>query len=113
MLTTYLRRRFATVLVLVVIAVTLVVNYWVRRWQRRRFFEQVRYRSGQALLRYVQLSNQCSEEAAYQRLATFVKRRVPSSEHTSVEYLLAHDRQSLLGLAQRILAQNPDEIDEI
>lgn len=114
MLTTYLRRRSATVLVLVIIVATLVI-FWVRRMQRRHVLELMRERSRsrQALVRYVQLHYQCSEEIAYQRLAVFVKRHVPLDEQPSIEHMAAQDRQKLLELAQSILAHHPDEIDEI
>ena len=106
MLTTYLRRSGATVLA--VIAVPLVIS-WLKRRQSRR----TRYRSGQALVRYVQLHNQCSEEAAYQRLAAYVKRHVPLHEYPFIEYMLTYDRKRLLEFARRVLMRNPDEIDEI
>lgn len=114
MLTTYLWRRSATVLVLVIIVATLVIS-WVRQIQRRHVLESTRERSRsrQALVRYVQLRYQCSEEIAYQRLAAFVKRHVPLDEQPSIEHMAAQDRQNLLELAQSILAYHPDEIDEI
>lgn len=114
MLTTYLRRRSATVLVFVIIVAILIIS-WVREIQRRHVLEpmQERSRSRQALVRYVQLHYQCSEEIAYQRLAAFVKRHVPLDEQPSIEHMAAHDRQNLLELAQSILAHYPDEIDEI
>jgi hypothetical protein len=104
MLTTYLRRRSATVLALAVIAATLVIS-WVWREQRRHALERLRekYESMQALLRYVQLHRQCSEETAYQRLAAFVKRHAPLDEQPSIEYMVTHYRQGLFELAQSIL----------
>jgi hypothetical protein len=113
-LTTYLRRRSAAVLVLVIMVATLAIA-WVRRIRSRQALERLRerYRSRQALVRYVQLHNQCSEEVAYQRLATFVKRHVPLDEQPSIEHMVVYDRQGLLELAQRILVHNPVEIDEI
>jgi hypothetical protein len=84
--------------------------------QRRKALEQIieRYRqSGLALVRYVMLKHQCPEEAAFQRIASFVKSHVPFEEHSSIDNLLAHDRQGLLDRALIILASDPDEIDEI
>ena len=106
--TTYLRRWGTAVVVLVVIAAPLFIS-----WLRRRLSRRIRHPSGQALIRYIQLHDQCSEEAAYQRLAVYVKRHVPPGEWSSVDYMLAYDRQRLLELAQRILIRNPDEIDVI
>jgi hypothetical protein len=102
------------VLLLVVIGVTI----WVRRvrsTQRRRALEQIlaRYYSGLALVRYVMLNRHCSEEAAYQRLATFVKQQMPLDDQSSIDRMLAYDRQSLLEHACSILVHNPDEIDKI
>jgi hypothetical protein len=113
-LTTQLRRRGVTAFVFVLIAAIFVIAR-VKRMLSRHARERVqeKYRSRQALVRYVQLRYQCSEEVAYQRVATFVKRHVPGDEWDSVEYMAAYDRQRLLELAQRILMHNPDEIDEI
>jgi len=112
-LTTYLQRRDIIVLVLVIIAATLVI-YWLRmRGRLAREPIQEKYPSKQALLRYVQLHYQCSEEVAYQRLAAFIKRHVPLDEQASIEYLVSYDRQRLLELAQFFLMKNPDEIDDI
>lgn len=102
------------VLLLVVIGITI----WVRRArsrQRRRALEQIlaRYYSGLALVRYVMLNRHCSEEAAYQRLATFVKQQMPLDDQSSIDRMLAYDRQSLLERARSILVHDPDEIDEI
>jgi hypothetical protein len=54
---------------------------------RREALEHRRDRDkpGQALVRYVQLNRQCSEEAAYQRVATFVKRNVPLMTRASLK----------------------------
>ena len=115
MLTTRLRRRGVTALVFVLIFTTFVVIARVKRMLSRHARErvEVRYRSRQALLRYVQLRYQSSEEVAYQRVAAFVKRHVPNDEQASAEYMAVYDRQRLLELAQRIIMHNPDEIDEI
>lgn len=103
------------VLIVVVIVIAIVVAK-LRHAQRRKALEQIlkRYHeSRQALLRYVMLNRQCSEEVAYRRIATFVKKNVPLDEHSSIDRLLAHDRQSLLDSARSILALDPDEIDKI
>jgi hypothetical protein len=71
------------------------------------------HQSGQALVRYVMLNRQCSEEVAYQRIATFVKKHVPLDDHSSIERMLAYDNQSLLDWAHSILVYDPDEIDKI
>ena len=88
----------------------------VRSVQRRTALKQIQERyqqSGQALVRYVMLNRRCSEEVAYQRLATFVKKHVPLDDHKYTDEMLAHDRQSLLDSARSILVHDPDEIDKI
>jgi hypothetical protein len=82
---------------------------------RRKALEPMRerYASGLALVRYVQLHRQCSEVASYQRLATFVKKHVPVDGSSSIECMVAHDRQRLLERAQGLLVQDPDAIDKI
>ncbi len=87
----------------------------VRSLQRRRALEQILagYYSGIALVRYVMLNRRCSEEAAYERLATFVKNHVPLEDQNSIDRMVAHDRQSLLDRAQHILVHDPDKIDDI
>jgi Tfp pilus assembly protein PilV len=105
---------FIAVLVLIVIGVALV-GYRAKSIQRRKSFEHIRerYVSGLALVRYIQLNGQCSEEAAYQRLASFVKKHVPLDNSSSIERMLVYDRQSLLQIAQGFSVQNPAEIDKI
>src|SRR5438093_996775 len=80
------------VLLLVVIGVVIGVR-GVRSMQRRRALEQIleRYYSGLALVRYIMLNRQCSEEVAYQRIATFVKKHVPLEEQSSIDSMLAQD----------------------
>src|SRR5690348_8864650 len=56
-----------------------------------------------ALVRYVMLNRQCSEEAAYRRIATFIKRHVPLDDRGYVDEMLARDRQSLTEKARDIL----------
>lgn len=106
--TTFQRRWSIAVLVPIIIAVPLFISLLKRRQSRRR-----RYLSGRALIRYIQMHNQYSEEAAYQRLAAFVIRHIPLDEQSTVYDSLAHNRRRLLELAQRILQNNPDEIDAI
>ena len=83
--------------------------------RQRKALEHMResYDSGRALVRYVQLNRQCSEVASYQRLATFVKKHVPIDGSSSIECMIAHDRQRLLERAQGLLVQDPDAIDKI
>ncbi len=115
MSTTHVRRRVLSFLLLVAITPALIMA-WIKRMWRNRALERLReerYRSGQALLRYVQMHNQCSEEVAYQRLAAFVKRRVLLDQQSLIDYLAIEERQRLLELAQSFLMHNPDEIDNI
>lgn len=102
------------VLVLIVMVVVLVVRR-ARCVQRRKALEHRRERdaAGLALVRYIQLNRQCSEEAAYQRLATFVKQHVLFDGSSSIERMVAHDRQSLLVLTQGLLVHDPHAIDKI
>jgi hypothetical protein len=104
-----------TVLVLIVIVVALVVVVRVKSVQRRKALEHMstRYASGLALIRYVQLSRQCSEVVAFQRLATFVKNHVPVDDSSFIERMVAHDRQRLLERAQSFLVEDPDAIDKM
>ena len=85
--------------------------------RRRKAYRQMLerdYQSRQALVRYIMLHRQCSEEAAYRRIATFVKKHFPSSEELSaIDSMLTNNRQSLLDSAQSILVHEPDEIDKI
>lgn len=102
-------------LLLIIIVGVLVVSK-LRYAQRRKTLEQAleRYlQSGLALLRYVMLNRRCSEDAAYERIATFVKNHVPLDDQSYADQMLAQDRQSLLDMARQILAQDPDAIDKI
>jgi predicted small secreted protein len=114
----YLLGVIIAVLVCIVIIVALVVLS-VKSAQQRKALEQIReqirerYGSGLALVRYVQLNRQCSEEVAYQRLATFVKHHEPFDDHSSIDRMVAHDRQGLLEKARRLLVDDPDAIDKI
>jgi hypothetical protein len=115
MVNVYLFGGSIAVLILAVVVVAIVISK-VRSVQRRKALEQIleRYHlSGQALVRYVMLNHQCSEDVAYQRLATFFKKHVPLDDHSSVDKMLAYDRQSLLDSARSILVHDPDEIDKI
>ena len=103
----------ALLLILIVIAIVVLK---VRSVQRRKALEQLAARyhqSWRALLLYVMLNHQCSEEVAYQRLAAFVKKHIPSDNQSDVDRMLAQDRQSLLDSARNILAHDPNEIDKI
>lgn len=112
--TAYLWGKSLAVLVLMVIVVTLVVRR-VEDGHWRKVLEQRRERDacGRALVRYVQLHRQCSEAVAYQRLATFVKQHVPGDDSSSIGCMAAHERQSLLEIAQRLLVRDPDAIDKM
>ncbi|SRR5579884_218896 len=106
--------RSMKVLILAVIVAILFI-YRERQVQRALALEAARERTqaGQALVRYVQLRRRCSEEAAYERIAAFVKNHTTLAEHPVIDRLLTNDRQRLLELAQNILRRYPDEIDEI
>ena len=101
---------------LVVVIVIIMVVLRLRSAQRRKALEQILemyQQSEQALVRYVMLNHQCSEEVAYQRIATFVKKHVPLDEHSSIDSMLASDRQNLIDRALSLLVDNPEEIDRI
>ena len=105
----------AGIAVLILILIMIFLSR-ARRLHRRKALEQLleRYRqSREALVRYVMLNRQCSEEAAYRRLATFVKKHVPLDDHSSIDRMLAYDRQRLLDRTHNILMRDPDEIDKI
>jgi hypothetical protein len=59
------------------------------------------------------LNRQCSEETAYQRIATFVKRHFPSEDPGAIDAMLTTNRRSLLDRAGSNLILDPDEIDKI
>lgn len=104
-------------LILAIVIIAIVVPK-VKSLQRRKALEQIleRYQysqSRQALIRYVMLNRQCSEDIAYQRLATFVQRHTPLDDTINTDRMSARDRQSLLDAAQSILIHDPDEIDKI
>ena len=114
-ITFYLLGGSIAVLLVVVIVIAIVVAR-LRSAQRRKALDQIleRYRqSGQALVRYVMLNRQCTEEVAYQRIARFVKKHVPLDQHSSIDRMLAFDKQSLLDRTLSILVHDPDEIDKI
>jgi len=114
-LTAYLLVGGVALFGLVVIVVALLVAK-VRYTQQRKALAQLleRYhQSGQALVRYVMINRQCSEEVAYQHLARFVKKHVPLDEQSSIERMLALERPSLIDRTQSILVHDPDEIDKI
>jgi hypothetical protein len=107
----------ATIVFLIAAMIVIVILVLgTRSARRRKALEEIleRYhQSGQALLRYVMLNRQCSEEAAYQRIAIFVKQHIPLDDYNSIDLMLASDRQSLLDTARSILVYDPDEIDKI
>ena len=70
-------------------------------------------RPRRALVLYVMLNRRCSEEAAHQRIATLVKKRVPLDDHGLIDWMLAQDRQGLVNRARDLLMRDPDEIDDI
>ena len=93
-----------------------VVVLKIRRIQRRKAPGQIAedYEwSRRALVLYVMLNRQCSEDAAYQRIATLVKKRVPLDDHGLIDWMLAQDRQGLVNRARDLLMRDPDEIDDI
>lgn len=69
--------------------------------------------SGLALVRYIQLKHGCSEEVAYQRLAAFVKKRIPLADHHNLKRGVAGDRPYRLKQAQSLLRHDPDELEKI
>lgn len=102
--------------VIFVLLITGIILTLGRNIRRRKALQELleRYRqSGEALVRYVMLNRQCSEEAAYQRLALFVKNHVPVTEYSSIDAMLATDRQRLIDSVHNILARDPNEIDKI
>ena len=105
---------FIAVLVIIVMVVAVVVLL-IKSIQRKKALEQRQERdaSGRALVCYIQLNRQCSEEVAYQRLATFVKQHVRFDDSSALERMVAYDRQSLLVLAQGLLVHDPHAIDKI
>lgn len=99
-----------------VVTIVAIVAPKVRNKQRRKVLQgilEIYHRSGIALVRYVMLNRRCSEEAAYLRLSAFVKKHVALDDFSHIDWMLAHDRQSLTDKAQQILAFHPDEIDKI
>ena len=115
MMSAYLLGGSIAALLVVVMVVALVVPK-VRYVLQRKALEQILeryYQSGLAFVRYVMLNRQGSEEAAYQRLALFVKNHVPFDDQGYVESMLAQDRQSLVDRAREIVVHDPDELDEI
>ena len=115
MINVYLLVVIIAALILVVIIAALVLPK-VRSVQRRKALERIleRYRqSRQALVLYVMLNRQCSEDVSYQRIARFVKNHIPFDDHCFIDGMLVYDRQSLLDSACSILARDPNGIDKI
>lgn len=103
------------IVILTGIVAALVVSR-LRYIERRKALEQIietHKQSGPSLVRYVMLNHQCSEERAYQRIKTFVKKHVPLYEHVSIDSMFAQDRQYVVDMALGILFHTPDEIDNI
>ncbi len=101
------------IFVFIVVSIILTLKKNIRR---RKDLEQIleRYRqSREALVRYVMLNRRCSEDAAYERLALFVKKHIPLDDHCSIDNMLANDRQKLIDNVHNILAHDPSEIDKI
>ena len=99
--------------IIVLIAVVFIKQrQHARRQAFRKLLEQ-HQQSGLALVRYVMLNRQCSEEKAYQLIASFVKRHVPAEDSNSIDWLLDMDRQGLLHKVSGILASHPNDIDKI
>lgn len=114
MFITYLFVGGIALVVIIVVIVTLIMSQ-IRSEQRRQAYEllQRKDESGLALVRYVQLNRQCSEEAAYERLATFVKSHASLDNHPDVESMLAHDRAGLLTYVQSLLRHDSNILDKI
>lgn len=115
MINLYLLGGGTSVLILVLIIIAIAIPK-TKSARRRKALEEILeryYQSEQALLRYVMLNCQCSEEAAYQRIAKFVKQHVPPDDYGAVDQMLAYGRQYLLDNACHLIAHDPDEIDKI
>ena len=103
-------------IIIAVLVIVAIVFSKARSTRRREVLEQTseRYRqSGNALIQYIRLHRQCSEDAAYQYLALFVEKHNPMDNRSSMNGDFARDRQSLIDSAQIILLHDPDEIDKI
>lgn len=111
----YLLSGGTAVLIVVLIIIAITVLKTKSAWRRKALEEILEryYQSKQALLRYVMLNRQCSEEAAYQRIAKFVKQHVPPDDYSRVDRMLAYGRQYLLDNACNLIAHDPDAIDKI
>ncbi len=99
--------------IILLIAIGLVRR---RNAQRRQAFRQLlerRQQPGLALVRYVMLNRQCSEEQTYQRIATFLKTHFPNEDPNEIDELLSNDRQRLLHKVGSILVHHPNDIDKI
>lgn len=84
----------------------------IRYRRQRKALERI-LQADLALVRYVMVNRQCSEDAAYQRIATFIKAQVPLDDYSYVDEMLARNQQSLLEKAREILMNHPDEIEKI
>jgi len=103
-------------ILLAVVTVAAIVVARLKYAQQRKSLEQIiemYHESKQALVRYVMLNRQCSEETAYWRIKEFVKKHVPLDEHSTIDRIFVQDRQSLLDRALSILVHISSEIDKI
>lgn len=87
----------------------------IRYRRQRKTLERLLggYQADLALVRYVMLNRQCSEEVAYRRIATFIKEHVPLDDQSYVDEMLARNKQSLLEKAHEILLNNSSELEKI
>ena len=100
----------------IVFIIAVIVFTKVRGIRRRKVLEPLLERylpSREALVRYVMLNRQCSEDAAVERLALFVARYGSSAGYSSIDRMLVDDRQRLLESVYSILAHDPNAIDKI
>jgi hypothetical protein len=106
----------AVIALLLILLALAIIFLKLRDAQRRkalRQFAKSYHRSRRALVLYVMMNHQCSEEVAYQRLAAFVKKHVPLDDQGYVDRMLMQDRESLIDYARNILARDPNAIDKI
>ena len=103
----------ALLLIMLALAIIILKLRYVQRRKTLRQLAESYYRSQQALVLYVRLNHQCSEEVAYQRLAAFVKKHVPLDDQSYIDRMLTQERESLINSAREILAHDPNAIDKI
>lgn len=115
MISTYLPGASIIALLFIIIVMAIVLLK-IRDVQRKKAIWQIQQsqqQSRRALLLYVMLNHQCSEEVAYQRIATHIKKHVPLDDQSYIDRMLAQDRQSLLDQARDLFFHNSNEIDKI